>query len=68
MGCINKHPTRQEAFNYGYKMGLTDGSDQVNYVGTGGLKGHSKAFTAGYNEAFGNGDNSVACKPYYTGQ
>ena len=46
-------------------MGLVDGDDQENYVGTGGLKGHSKGFTQGYNEAFGNGDNSVICKPYY---
>jgi hypothetical protein len=54
LGCVKNHLTPKEAFNLGYKMGLTDGDDQENYVGTGGLKGHSKAFTAGYNCAFGH--------------
>ena len=36
-------------------MGLDDGPDQENYVGTGGFKHHSAAFTAGYNVGFGGG-------------
>jgi hypothetical protein len=30
-------------------MALTDGPDEENYVGAGGYRGHSPAFTAGYN-------------------
>ena len=39
----------------GYQMGCTDGPDQENYVGTGGLHGHSKEFTKGYNQSFSHG-------------
>jgi hypothetical protein len=68
LGCVKNHLTKQEAFGLGCMMGQYDGPDQENYVSTGGFKGHSKSFTAGYNEAFGNGDNSIKCKPYYTGK
>jgi len=37
-----------------YKMASTDELDQEIYVGTGGYgRGHSAAFTAGYNCGFG---------------
>jgi hypothetical protein len=39
----------------GYQMGCTDGPDQENYVGTGGLHGHSHEFTKGYNKSFSHG-------------
>lgn len=63
LGCIKNHLTSQEAFGLGCKMGFFDGPDQENYVGTGGIKHHSKAFTQGYNLAFGSG-NTGACKRY----
>jgi hypothetical protein len=63
LGCVKNHLTSQEAFGLGCKMGFFDGPDQENYVGTGGIKHHSKAFTQGYNLAFGSG-NTGACKRY----
>jgi hypothetical protein len=63
LGCIKNHLTSQEAFGLGCKMGFFDGPDQENFVGTGGVKHHSKAFTQGYNLAFGSG-NVGACKRY----
>jgi hypothetical protein len=63
LGCVKNHLTSQEAFGLGCKMGFSDGPDQENYVGTGGIKHHSKAFTQGYNLAFGSG-NTGACKRY----
>ena len=63
LGCIKNHLTSQEAFGLGCKMGFSDGPDQENFVGTGGIKHHSKAFTQGYNLAFGSG-NVGACKRY----
>ena len=58
LGCVKNHLTQHEAFLLGCKMGVNDGPDQENYVGTGGLKGHSAAFTRGYNVGFGTGDTS----------
>ena len=63
LGCVKNHLTSQEAFGLGCKMGFSDGPDQENFVGTGGIKHHSKAFTQGYNLAFGSG-NTGACKRY----
>ena len=63
LGCVKNHLTSQEAFGLGCKMGFFDGQDQENFVGTGGIKHHSKAFTQGYNLAFGSG-NTGACKRY----
>lgn len=63
LGCVKNQLTSQEAFGLGCKMGFFDGPDQENYVGTGGIKHHSKAFTQGYNLAFGSG-NTGACKRY----
>ncbi|MGA9171721.1 MAG: hypothetical protein WBZ20_16405, partial [Nitrososphaeraceae archaeon] len=63
LGCVKNHLTSQEEFGLGCKMGFSDGPDQENYVGTGGIKHHSKAFTQGYNLAFGSG-NTGACKRY----
>ena len=63
LGCVKNHLTSQEAFGLGCKMGFFDGPDQENFVGTGGIKHHSKAFTQGYNLAFGSG-NTGACKRY----
>lgn len=40
------------AYKKGYIMGCNDSPDQDNYVGTGGLKHHTKEFTRGYNVAF----------------
>ena len=50
-------------YKKGFAMGCTDGPDQENYVGTGGRAGHSKVFTQGYNDAFGNGgiDVGLSC-------
>jgi hypothetical protein len=45
----------QHRYDLGYQMGCTDGPDQENYVGTGGLHGHSKDFTKGYNDSFIHG-------------
>lgn len=39
----------------GYQMGCTDGPDQENFVGTGGIHGHSKEFIKGYNKSFFQG-------------
>jgi hypothetical protein len=50
---VEKHLSYSEAWNLGYKLGLDDSPDQDNYIGTGGFKGHSAAFTAGYNCGFG---------------
>ena len=58
LGCVKNHLTRHEAFLLGCKMGVNDGPDQENYVGTGGFKGHSAAFTRGYNVGFGTGDTA----------
>jgi hypothetical protein len=43
------------AYIAGYKMGCTDGPDQENFVGSGGIAHHSKAFVKGYNYAFTHG-------------
>ena len=39
----------------GYKMGCTDGPDQENFVGSGGVAHHKEPFVLGYNYAFGHG-------------
>jgi hypothetical protein len=43
------------AYIAGYKMGCTDGPDQENFVGSGGVAHHTKAFVLGYNYAFAHG-------------
>ncbi|MGA9172236.1 MAG: hypothetical protein WBZ20_19020 [Nitrososphaeraceae archaeon] len=43
------------AYIAGYKMGCTDGPDQENFVGSGGVTHHTRAFVLGYNYAFGHG-------------
>jgi hypothetical protein len=43
------------AYIAGYKMGCTDGQDQENFVGSGGLAHHTRAFVLGYNYAFAHG-------------
>jgi hypothetical protein len=64
LGCVKYHLSYSEAWNLGYQQSLTDGPDQENYVGIGGFKHHSKAFTQGYNIAFGIGAETSACAPY----
>jgi len=61
---INIMPTNDNAsailtaahrYALGYQMGCTDGPDQENYIGTGGIHGHSRDFTIGYNQSFFHG-------------
>ncbi|MGN6823033.1 MAG: hypothetical protein ACTHJ7_09725, partial [Candidatus Nitrosocosmicus sp.] len=47
--------TTSHRYALGYQIGCTDGPDQENYVGTGGLHGHSHEFTKGYNKSFSHG-------------
>lgn len=47
--------TAGHKYALGYQMGCTDGPDQENYVGTGGIHGHSHEFTRGYNQSFFHG-------------
>ena len=43
------------AYIAGYKMGCTDGPDQENFIGSGGVAHHTRAFVLGYNYAFTHG-------------
>ena len=43
------------AYIAGYKMGCTDGPDQENFVGSGGVAHHTRALVLGYNYAFAHG-------------
>jgi hypothetical protein len=49
LGCVKDHLTHDEAFDLGCKLGINDGEDQENLVGTGP---HSSGFIRGYNQGF----------------
>lgn len=49
------HNIHSKSYQQGYQMGCTDGPDQENFIGTGGLAHHSKQFVKGYNDAFTHG-------------